>query len=54
MSDKLKARPKYNRTENKWNIEVEKEGNFYPLGKPIGELFFKRTEFDTKKMRLSI
>lgn len=50
MSDKLKARPKHNRTSGKWNIYVEKDGKEYPLGKMIGEgPFFKTKEYDSKK-----
>jgi len=51
MSDKLKARPKYNRENKVWNIIIDKDGKEIPLGHYIGksELFFERKEFDTKE-----
>ncbi|GEM_PF-4622549 len=50
MSDKLKARPKYNRDAKKWNVVVEHKGREIPVGHSIGNSdFFERTKFDTKQ-----
>lgn len=50
MSDKLQARPKFNRTSGKWNVYIEHEGKEIPLGKQIDELFFKTNEYDSKQI----
>lgn len=50
MSDKLKTRPKFNRTSGKWNIYIEHEGKELPLGKMIGEgPFFEMSEYENKR-----
>jgi len=50
MSEKLKARPKFNRRSGKWNIYIEHEGKEVPLGKVIGNgPFFETSEYGSKK-----
>lgn len=50
MSEKLIARPTFNRKSCKWNIAVYTKGEEIKLGHSIENSdFFQYTEFDSKK-----
>lgn len=55
MTNKLIARPKYNRTSKKWNIYIKHEGKEIPLGKMLDDgIFFELNEYESKKDAIKI
>jgi len=53
MSGQPKAKPRYNKSTDSWNVFVEVNGKDVPVGTTVGELLDKRlfetTKFNSKQ-----
>ena len=53
MSGQPKAKLRYNKSTDSWNVFVEANGKDVPVGTTVGELLdkklFKTTEWDTRE-----
>lgn len=52
MSDKRKAKLRYNKGTDSWNIFIEVDGRDIPVGTTLSKgepAFYKTTEFNTKE-----
>ena len=53
MSDKRKAKLRYNKETYSWNIFIEVDGRDIPVGTKVGEVLdkglYKTTEFNSKE-----